>query len=474
MKARPTMRACNPIGIGVCLALAAGLAAGRAYADSLPQSVIDAQYARISPALCIVSYASEITNERTGDTNKRQTRAMGVIVSPEGLVIGPGHMQLDYSKPLNVRISVGQGDAEKEYPAEVLTKPEDVNLCFMRIKPETPEKFPYVRFAPNARLSIGEPLMVLGLFGENLDFAHAAQFRSIGAILEKPRTTYCLDEPVPLGFVAGPVVNAQGEAVGVIGLDLSPQEGGELYTHGGHPLVYQTSLFQHYIEQPPGLQEEQTNAWIGVFSQPLSDDLAEYWGLPKEGGVVVSTVVPDAPAAKAGIQRGDIIIEFNNTPIHSKLDRDIAGFTKLVRECQPGQEISIRLLRNETPMDVKATLTELPKSGKEAGEYEDSVFGFTVQELTRDLRIRLNLDEDLQGVIVFRVKSGSDAQLAGFRPGVIILRFGEHPIASIDDFKAAVEKVAADKPGEIPIFCRVGPRTGFFRLIPNWNRGEEG
>lgn len=426
----------------------------------------------VSPAVAIINYSSNVTNPNTGEISKRSTRALGLIVSPNGLVMAHGHMQLENSEPFNIRVSVGQGDAEREYDAKLLKKPEEVNVCFVQIQSDANRTFPHVQFA-SAPLHLGDPVALIGLMGETLDFARSIVVRRIGAILDKPRTTYCIDERLLFGFVGSPVMDLSGRVVGVVGFDLATEEGGDLYVRSGHPLVYQTDLFAQYIVNPPSddVKTAKEDAFLGVFTQPLTDDLAEYWKLPAEGGVVIGTVMPGSPADAAGLRPGDVIISFNEVPLRVKQDREVVGFTKLVRDAGVGKPVPVKLLRDGQPVETTVTLTERPKSARDAGEFEDKVFGLTVREITTDLRVLLNLGSEVEGVIVRRVKSGSWAQLAEMVPGVIIMNFGGVPVKTIDDFKAAVEKMQKEKPEEFTVFARVGTKTGFFRLQPRWDNG---
>ncbi|MBX7256183.1 MAG: PDZ domain-containing protein [Candidatus Hydrogenedentes bacterium] len=447
--------------------------AGTAQSQALPASLVEDAYSRISPAVCIVSYSSDITNPSTGQSSKRNTRALGLLVSPDGMVMAHGHMELEDSEPFNIKVTVGSGELEKEYDAKLLKKPEDVNICFLKIQTDTPTQFPFASFATE-KLNLGEEVAIIGLLGETLDFSKSVIVRHVGAILEKPRTTYCIDERLLFGYVGGPVINASGKVIGVIGFDLTPNEGGELYVRSGHPLIYQTDLFERYIKNPPVEGEEQgskEDAFLGVFTQPLTDDLAEYWNLPQKGGVVVGTVIAASPAEAAGLKLGDVIVSFNNVPVTAKLDRDIVGFTKLVRDTGVGKPVPVKLIRDGQPLEISLTLTPRPKSAKDAGEFEDKTFGLTVREITTDVRILLNLSEDVQGVIVRRVKSGSWAELAGIIPGTIILNFGDYPVTNLKEFQDAVAKVSEAKPNEFSAFCRVGARTGFYRIRPRWNNG---
>ncbi len=444
--------------------------------DPFSQAVIDQAYHEVAPAIGVLAFTSEITNPATGDITKRDGHALGLIVAPDGLVMTHGHMLLENTQPINIRFTVGQGEDETEYRATLLEKPDDINVCFLRIESDDLPDMPYVTFSRDSTLKLGEPIVVLGLLSKTLDYARGLYTCRVGAILEKPRTTYCLDRHVRFGFVTGPAINVQGQVVGVIGFDLSPSEGGELYVRSGHPLIYQTGLFQHYIDNPPGKNEiadKQEDAWLGVFTQPLTDDFAEYWGLEKEGGVIVSTVVAGSPAEKAGCQSGDIITNFDGVPVRPKQDREITQFTKLVRETGVGKTVLIKLLRDGQPLELEVHLEARPTPAREASEYKDETFGLTVRELTTDVRITLNLPDTVQGVIIRRVKSGSVAQLAGMRPGMIIMNFGDHPVTNLDDLQEAVQKVIADKPNEVSVFCRAGSVTGFFRLEPRWNAREK-
>ena len=441
--------------------------------DGLSQASILRAYNESTPAICLVTYSAEVTNPNSGETSKRDSSALGLVVTPAGLVMAPGHMALENAEPFNINVSIGQGDSEQKYEAKLLKKPEDINVCFLRVQSDQPLNLPCIRFTRGVRLGLGEPLLLIGVMSETLDFARGTFTCRVGAVLESPRTTYCIDGALRFGFVGGPVINAQGRTVGVVGFDLTPLEGGDIYVRSGQPLVYQADLFQKYIDAPPSEKNAEArgeDAWLGVFSQPLTDDFAEYWGLPKKGGIIISSLMPGAPGDTAGLKPGDVVVSFNNTPVLAKQDREVVHFTKLVRDAGIGNTVPMRVLRNGQPMDFQVTLKARPKPSRQADEFKDEVLGLTVREITTDVRIALNLGEDVKGVIIRRVRSGSMTDLARMRPGVIILKLGGEAITSLDDYKRVVERIAAEKPKEIATFCRAGTETGFFRLEPRWDK----
>lgn len=442
-------------------------------ADGLSKTLIQQQYDRITPSLCLLKYTIEITNPNTGQVSQREANALGVVVSPDGLVLAHGHMQLENRQPRNIRVTVDLLDRRATYPATLLRKPDDVNVSLLRIQPNgSDETFTPVKFNMDAAPAMGDPLMILGVLSDSFDHVPSTVSRRIGAVLQEPRTTYVLDEVVPFGFVGGPVINIAGELVGVVGFDLSSSEGGELYTRSGHPLVYQARLFEKYINRPPGEEhpeEDVEDAWLGVFTQPLSDDMAEYWDLPAEGGVVVSTVVPGSPAEQAGLRMGDVIVSFNNKRVSAKQERDVSAFTKLVRDTPMEQEIPLKLYRGGEITELTLVLSERPKSSRDAEEYEDEVFGLTVRELTADVRILLNLPDNLHGVLIRRVESGGSANLAGIPPNALVIALNNVPVGSIEEYTQAVEQLSEQKPAEIAVLVRSGTRTGFFRMQPRWD-----
>jgi serine protease Do len=238
-----------------------------------------------------------------------------------------------------------------------------------------------------------------------------------------------------------------------------------VYIRAGYPLIYTADLFQHLIDNPPADRQE---GYLGIFIQPLTDGLAEYWGLEKTGGVVVSTVMDGSPAESAGLLRGDVIKVFDGEPIPAKDDTAVTDFMRLVRESGVGRAVPITLIRGGEELQLSAVLEESPKTAAEAEKYEDEQFGLTVREITQDYIISANLDPGIQGVVVDRVERAGWASLGGLLPGDIIKRIGNRPVADVEEFKQILAEVKVDKPQQLAIFIERGRRTGFLRIEPDW------
>jgi serine protease Do len=442
-----------------------------AYGDAISSKVIQKSFSEINEAVCVVTFTQEATDPRTGEQKRQDGNAVGLLVSSDGLVISNGHLQLENISSFNFQVYVRRNGEDQKYPAVLLEKPGDINISLLRIQSDEPLNLPFVRFKRNSALAIGDSVALIGIMGESMDFQRCVELDLISAVFEEPRHTYCLTEGLRLGFVTSPVVNAGGEVVGIVGFDLGANDGGGVFDRPGSPLVFQTDLFIQHIDNPPDVSAtvvRTEEAWLGVFTQPLTAEFAEYWGIEEPGGLIVSTVVPDSPAAGADIIPGDIIRAINGTPLRATQDRDVFAFTKMIRDSEPNAVVELQVLRNGEAQNISVTLGLRPRSARDAEEFTDETFGLVVREITRDVRILLNISEDVTGVIVRRVISGSPAHLAKIRPGVIIMGFGDHAVTNLDDYEQAVEKEKERKPDEISVFARVGTATGFFRLQPRW------
>ncbi len=434
-------------------------------------SQLETIYNQITPSIALVQYSSEVTNQITGEISRRDGNALGLIVSADGLVMVPGFVEVENISSFNFRVRLNVKGEEREFSAVKLRKPDDLNIMFLKIDNDENIKFPFAQFIDEP-LNIGSIVAMIGILGETVDYARCITTAHVGAILEKPRLTYCLDENVRIGFIGAPVINEQGNIIGVVGFDLSKAEGGEVYTRSGHPLVYQYALFKKYIKNPPAVQsqDDEQGAWLGVITQPLTDDFADYWNLPKEGGLIVATIVNPSPASECGLRVGDVIKNFNGTPIKAKYESDVTSFTKLVREAGVGSTVKIEIIRNKEPMTLTALLGTRPRKSSEAEEFDWESVGITVREITPDMRIALSIDESVQGVLVYRVKSGSSAQIGRISRGFIIQAIGDFPIRSINEFKTIVKMLEDKRPKEITLFAKIGNISGFFRIQPRWEK----
>jgi len=436
-------------------------------ADRFSRATISRVYSELSPALVVVQYAVEVYDRNSQRTRKQSGHCLGVLVRPSGLVLAPGHVNMPDAEPIDVRVRLL---SQREYDAHVLPKDKNLNVTLFQIDSSESLELPYADFAER-ELEVGEQVMVMGVLTPGTDFARTFELGWVSSVIESPRKVYATTVPVTLGLMGGPVVNVRGEVVGVIGRDLSPSQGGQIYVRYDYPMVYPSKELVPLIETPPSKTQERVRneAWLGVFIQPLSDELAEYWQIEPTGGIVISGVIPQSPAEDAGIVRGDIVKTVGGTPVTARRDAQVSEFTKLVREVGNDKTVRITLLRDRQPVDVDVELTALPKESDEAERYKDEDFGLTVREMTVDVILFGELEPTIQGVVVHSVVSAGWAALAGIRPDDIVLAVGDEKITGLDDFKRVLDELRESRPAEIVIFAQRRLRTAFFRIEPQWD-----
>ena len=426
---------------------------------------------KFKEALVVVDYSIEYYDPRRQQDVKRDLHCLGVVVDRSGLVMVRGHVSLANVKPFNVRV---RADSGTRYDATVLQKDKRINVAFLKLTPSAEDEanggldLPFVPFAESPSPNVGDEIMVLGILPEVLDYEKTFHVGRVASVIETPRRVYTTDFAVPYGTVGGPVINAEGEAVGVIGYDLSSREGGDIYVRAGYPLIYTADLFQHLIDNPPTEEKDLEEAWLGIFIQPLTDDLAEYWGLEKTGGVVASALIKDSPAERAGVKRGDVIKMFDGKQVTFKENGEMRDFTRLVRESGIGKNVPVTVMRNGQEVQLSVRLEETPKTTAEAEKHEDDEFGLTVREITADFIIVSDLDPDVKGVVVDRVERAGWASLGGLIPGDIVKEIDGKQVATLDEFKEILADIKERKPRQIAVFVERGRRTGFLRIEPDW------
>jgi serine protease Do len=197
--------------------------------------------------------------------------------------------------------------------------------------------------------------------------------------------------------------------------------------------------------------------------QRITPELAEEFALESESGALVSKVVPDAPAAKAGIERYDIIVEFDDKPIES-----LSELPRAVAETPVGKTVKVVVVRDGKRKTLRAEVGELPQPelGELAMQTEKgpAAFGLTVQDLNPELARQLGLDTT-EGVLITSIKPGSPADDAQLRRGDVILEVDRSAIEDVGDLRTQLD--AADdgalflvRRGDSTIFIPIKRSTG--------------
>lgn len=366
----------------------------------------------------------------------------GFIISADGYVMTNNHVVRDADEVI-VRLS-----DRREFSAKVIGTDERSDVALLKIDAAN---LPVVKVGKSKNLKVGEWVLAIGSpFG----FDHSVTAGIVSAKGRSlPRENYVpfiqTDVAINPGNSGGPLFNLDGEVVGV---------NSQIYSRTGG---FMGLSFAIPIEVAMNVAEQLktkghvTRGWLGVLIQDVTAELAESFDMDKPRGALVSRVLPDSPASKAGFEVGDIILKFNGDEVdHSK------DLPPLVGRTQVETAVPVRVLRQGKIKTLKVVIGELPaedelqaSAGKPKTSKQNRI-GVTVTELTDAERKKREIAKG--GVLVSQA-SGA-AGRAGIHRGDIIVMLNNEDITGIEQFEKLVEDLPANR--SVPVLvhrARSGP-----------------
>ncbi|MBW1728162.1 MAG: PDZ domain-containing protein, partial [Deltaproteobacteria bacterium] len=225
------------------------------------------------------------------------------------------------------------------------------------------------------------------------------------------------------------LVNMDGEVVGINSAIFS-KSGGYMGIGFAIPINMVKQIEDQLITKG-----SVTRGYLGVVIQDLTEDLVKSFDLEDTHGVLIAEVTEDSPAHKAGIKRGDVVVEFDGKKV-----KNVGQFRNLVALTPPHSKTELVINRNGKKKVLTVRLGEQDKDMVAGVTQTDTMkqIGFTVQNLSKDLARQFGY-ENLKGVLVSEVVPGSPAQLAGIRSGTLILEVNRKPIKNTNEFLKALE-----------------------------------
>ena len=382
-----------------------------------------------------------------------------VIDGKEGLIVTNTHV-IEGAEEIIINFHNGT----KLKVDKVLGKDSKSDIALLKVTPKEP--LPDVKFGSSTTLEVGDWVMAIGnpfgLGGSVSLGIISAKSRDINS---GPYDDYLqTDAAINKGNSGGPLFNMNGEVVGINTAIISPT-GGSI----GIGFAVPSDTVAMVVDQLKQYGETR-RGWLGVKIQTVTEDIAETLGVPENSGALISAVTPGSPAAKAGLQSGDVIMKFDGKDVTT-----MRGLPKIVAQTPIGKSVDIEVLRkgSRTTMQVAVGKLEEEEGAEPADKPADEpkkdgpaaapVIGLKLAPLTDELRKKYGIESKVTGVVIEEVDPESPAALKGLKAGDVIVEAGQDQVTKPEDVAKSVEKVK--KSDRKAVLLRVEDGKGDLRFV---------
>jgi serine protease Do len=361
----------------------------------------------------------------------------GFIIDKSGLILTNNHVVENATK---ITVEIFGEDEGSEFNARVVGRDPLSDSALIELTEKPSRALPEAKFGDSEQMQPGDWVMAIGNpFG--LD--HTVTVGVISALGRRfdvmpQRSVYMLqtDAAINPGNSGGPLLNLRGEVVGINTAILSDRA-----SNLGIGFAVPINIVRELL---PQLRTGKiTRGMIGVQIQgtPISSAQAEALGLKERKGAVVSLVAPNGPAAKGGLEPGDVVTEFNGRPVPN--DRALVD---MVVATKPGTTVPLKVIRDGAAKSINVTVAELEldSDASEEPETENDVakgFGLALDDITPALARRLRLPANTAGALVTEVRPRSAAGRAGVQEGDVLTRLGRAEVASAADANKELQRI---------------------------------
>jgi serine protease Do len=386
---------------------------------------------------------------------KEQSLGSGVIVSQDGYIVTNYHV-IERADEIKVILL-----DKKSFKAKVIGSDPKTDIAIIKIDAKG---LPVIPWGDSDKLQVGEFVLAIG---NPFGLSNTVTMGIISAVgradvgIADYEDFIQTDAAINPGNSGGPLVSIKGDIVG-INTAIFSKTGG----YQGIGFAVPSNMVRLVMEQLTR-EGKVTRGWIGVTIQELTPELAQKFGLKSSQGVLVSDVVKGSPAQKAGIVRGDVILEFNSRKIN-----DVGALRNIVAQTRIGASVPVKLLRADKEVTLTVTITELPanvpdfvpSSNRDLDIGENALTGITVVDLNPAIAKQLGLEREDRGVVIVKIESGSAAEEAGIRKGDVIQEIDRKRINDLNDFNKIVSKLDAD--ATVLLFINRGGKKSYATLSP--------
>ncbi len=371
----------------------------------------------------------------------------GFFITADGYAVTNNHV-VDHAK--SVQVTTDDGSI---YTGKVVGTDAKSDLALIKV--DGKKDFPFVKFADHAPqvgdwvVAVGNPF---GLGGTVTAGIVSARGRDIGA---GPYDDYVqIDAPINKGNSGGPAFDVDGNVIGVNTAIYSPSGGSvgigfDIPADTAKLVVAQLKESGHV-----------TRGWLGVQIQPVTAGIADSLGLKKAEGAMVDEPQNGSPAAKAGIESGDVITAVNGAPV-----KDARALARTIGMMAPNASVKLDVIRKGQPKTLSLTLAQMPNEQQAKADAGDAQPTRGVPHLGLQVAPANEVSgAGGKGVVVTGVDPNGPAAEQGFRTGNVILDVGGKPVANVGDVRQALIDAKTQGKHDILMRVKMGDATRFVAL----------
>lgn len=388
-------------------------------------------------------------DNKLGKPRPARSLGSGFIISKDGYIVTNHHV-VENSREIIVRLS-----DRREFEAELIGGDKRSDIALLKVKADD---LPTVKIGSSKNVRVGEWVLAIGSpFG----FDYSA---TVGIVSAKgrhlPNDNYVpfiqTDVAINPGNSGGPLFNLEGEVIGV-NSQIYSRTGGFMGLSFAIPADMMKVILTQLKEKG-----QVSRGWLGVLIQDVTRELAESFGMDKPRGALVAKVLPESPAAKAGFQAGDIIIEFNGHAINRSAELPpVVGLTPV------DSTVVAQVMRNGKKVDLNVTIAELPTDAEVKATLKNNgktvvnkLLGLAVRNIEEKEREALDIPEN--GVLISDVIEDSPAFDAELRKGDVIMMLNREDVKDVTHFKKLAEDIEVGH--SIPVLIHRGGSPRFLAL----------
>ncbi|HJV64681.1 MAG TPA: DegQ family serine endoprotease [Geomonas sp.] len=365
----------------------------------------------------------------------------GFIINKDGYIVTNDHVVRD-AETIQVKLS-----NESVYTGKVVGSDPKTDIAVIKINAK--ETLQPAVLGDSSKLQVGQWAIAIGNpFGLDrtvtVGVVSATGRSNMG--IEAYEDFIQTDASINPGNSGGPLLNIYGE---VIGINTAIVASGQ-----GIGFAIPVNMAKQVINQLI-TKGNVSRGWLGVSIQGVNEEMARSFGLPKAYGALVNDVAAGSPAAKAGIQQGDVITSFGGEKV-----KDVRQLQRMVGESAIGKKIEVELYREGRSLKTTVTIAPVesaPARPQKQPERAASALGLSVEDLGPDMRSR-----GVTGVVVTDLEEGGIAEEAGIQRGDIIVSVNQKKVRSVADYRKAIND-AADR-GAVALLVRRGNANIYFAL----------